>query len=255
MGIYDSEAGWLSPSKIHRTVWSCFVGGEGRGRDGWGRCGGGLLRGDCAVLLRAWGRGWRSMSRSLRSAPCVSRPPALRSAGYWSDTSGRVAPREVGNLRGLAGLFRGCQDDHTTSLRRADARACSCEESAALCRYAWRCHTRCTRAGVPGPRKALRGGISKSIFQRPCQFLAINAHEMAPRTRRWLQERGRDTPTKGLLWNAACVISVLIPAQLGPLWGGKHGSRVGTDTRLGLTVPPWASCGAMCLASARHLPN
>jgi hypothetical protein len=45
------------------------------------------------------------------------------------------------------------------------------------------------------PPRALRGGISKSIFDRRCQYLAINAHEMAPRTRRWLQERGRDTPT------------------------------------------------------------
>ena len=33
-----------------------------------------------------------------------------------------------------------------------------------------------------GPRKALRGGISKSILQRPGHFLAINAHIMAPRT-------------------------------------------------------------------------
>ena len=47
----------------------------------------------------------------------------------------------------------------------------------------------------PAPPKALRGGISKSILHRPCQFLAINAHEMAPRTKRWLQERRRDTPT------------------------------------------------------------
>ena len=54
--------------------------------------------------------------------------------------------------------------------------------------------------GTPVPPKALRGGISKSILQRPCQFLAINAHEMAPRTRRWLQERGRDAPTYGPLW-------------------------------------------------------
>ena len=45
------------------------------------------------------------------------------------------------------------------------------------------------------PPRALRGGISKSIFQRRCQYLAINAHEMAPRTGRWLQERGRDAPT------------------------------------------------------------
>jgi len=32
------------------------------------------------------------------------------------------------------------------------------------------------------PRKALRGGISKSILQRPWRFLAINAPKMAPRT-------------------------------------------------------------------------
>ena len=53
----------------------------------------------------------------------------------------------------------------------------------------------------PHPRKALRGGISKSIIQGPCQFLAINAHKMASGTRRRLQERGRDTPTKGLAWS------------------------------------------------------
>jgi len=34
----------------------------------------------------------------------------------------------------------------------------------------------------PVLRKALRGGISKSIIQRPCQFLATNAHKMAPTT-------------------------------------------------------------------------
>ena len=45
------------------------------------------------------------------------------------------------------------------------------------------------------PPKALCGGISKSIFQRRCQYLAINAHEMAPRTNKRLQERTRDTPT------------------------------------------------------------
>ena len=53
----------------------------------------------------------------------------------------------------------------------------------------------------PLPRKALRGGISKSIFQRPCQFLAINAHKMAPRTNQWLQERTWNAPTKGLAWS------------------------------------------------------
>ena len=58
-------------------------------------------------------------------------------------------------------------------------------------------------SGVPHavPRKALRRGISKSILQRPCQFLAINAHKMAPRTSKGLQERAWDAPTKGLLWN------------------------------------------------------
>ena len=45
------------------------------------------------------------------------------------------------------------------------------------------------------PRKALRGGISKSFFQRPCHFLAMNAHKMAPRTNQWLQERTWNAPT------------------------------------------------------------
>ena len=50
------------------------------------------------------------------------------------------------------------------------------------------------------PPRALRGGISKSFFERPCQFLTINAHKMAPRTSKRLKERAWDTPTKGLLW-------------------------------------------------------
>ena len=56
------------------------------------------------------------------------------------------------------------------------------------------------------PRKALRGGILKSFFQRPCQFLVINAHKMAPRTNQRLQERTWNAPTKGLardLWKRA----------------------------------------------------
>jgi hypothetical protein len=42
--------------------------------------------------------------------------------------------------------------------------------------------TRSSRACALGPRKALHGGISKSILQRPCQFLTMNAHKMTPRT-------------------------------------------------------------------------
>ena len=57
-------------------------------------------------------------------------------------------------------------------------------------------------AGTLHPRKALRGGIPKSILKRPCQFLAINAHKMAPRTTQWLQERHCGAPTKGLAWSA-----------------------------------------------------
>ena len=44
------------------------------------------------------------------------------------------------------------------------------------------------------------GVFSKSMVEIFCQRLAINAHKMAPRTRQWLQERGSDTPTKGLPW-------------------------------------------------------
>ena len=46
------------------------------------------------------------------------------------------------------------------------------------------------------------GVFEKSIFKRPCQFLAMNAHKMAPRTTQWLQERRWDAPTKGLAWIA-----------------------------------------------------
>ena len=41
---------------------------------------------------------------------------------------------------------------------------------------------------------------SKVIFGRFRQLLAINAHKMAPRTGKRLQERTWDTLTKGLLW-------------------------------------------------------
>ena len=60
----------------------------------------------------------------------------------------------------------------------------------------------CTAGKCDGrvPRKALRGGISKSILQRSYRFLAINAKKMAPRTHQWLQDRTWDAPTKGLAW-------------------------------------------------------
>jgi len=61
-------------------------------------------------------------------------------------------------------------------------------------------HFGAAAAAGSSPRKALRGGIPKSIFKRPCQFLAINAHTMAPRTTHWLQERHCDAATKGLAW-------------------------------------------------------
>jgi hypothetical protein len=44
------------------------------------------------------------------------------------------------------------------------------------------------------------GVFQKSIYKRTRQLLAINAHRMAPRTTRWLQERQGDAPTKGLAW-------------------------------------------------------
>ena len=40
----------------------------------------------------------------------------------------------------------------------------------------------------------------KSHFWKISLLLAINAHEMAPRTNQWLRERTWDTPTKGLVW-------------------------------------------------------
>ena len=43
-------------------------------------------------------------------------------------------------------------------------------------------------------------GYSKVNLLKIYQLLAINTHEMAPRTNQWLQERTWDTPAKGLLW-------------------------------------------------------
>ena len=55
----------------------------------------------------------------------------------------------------------------------------------------------CCRTSHP----RLFGGVSqKSISNRPCQFLAINAHKVAPRPHQRLQDRTWDAPTKGLLW-------------------------------------------------------
>ena len=49
------------------------------------------------------------------------------------------------------------------------------------------------------PRKALRGVISKVDFYQVCQLGTTIHNKMAPRTGKRLQDRGRDTPTKGLL--------------------------------------------------------
>jgi len=57
-----------------------------------------------------------------------------------------------------------------------------------------------TRPDCVGHARPFVGVSQKSIFKRPCQFLAINAHTMAPRTTQWLQERPWNAPTKGLLW-------------------------------------------------------
>jgi len=53
------------------------------------------------------------------------------------------------------------------------------------------------KAGVP--RKALRGGIQKSILT-DCSGNLGDSREMLTKTGQRLQERGRDTPTKGLSW-------------------------------------------------------
>jgi len=49
---------------------------------------------------------------------------------------------------------------------------------------------------------------SKVIFGRFRQLLAINAHKMALKTRKRLQERAWDTPTQGLLWEPAGWVSL-----------------------------------------------
>ena len=46
-------------------------------------------------------------------------------------------------------------------------------------------------------------GVFKSQLTTYLSILTIIFRQMAPRTRKRLQERGRDIPTKGLLWGAA----------------------------------------------------
>ena len=54
------------------------------------------------------------------------------------------------------------------------------------------------------PRKALRGGIQKSILKDFSGNVG-DSRQMLTKARKWLQERGRDTPTKGLLWQGHTV--------------------------------------------------
>ena len=49
------------------------------------------------------------------------------------------------------------------------------------------------------PRKALRGGIQKSILTDFLENMC-DSRQMLTKTSQWLQERASDTPTKGLLW-------------------------------------------------------
>ena len=90
--------------------------------------------------------------------------------------------------------------------------------------------TRCFTRATQGPLWR----YSKVDLRQTCQFLTIISRKMAPRTRKRLHERGRDTPTKGLLWYLAREKS---PSPLGtprdPMhrptvgsWGGGIFSRV-----------------------------
>ena len=48
-------------------------------------------------------------------------------------------------------------------------------------------------------------GYFKVIFYQVCQLVTKNRNRMAPRTGKRLQHRGRDTPTKGLMWTPITV--------------------------------------------------
>jgi len=43
-------------------------------------------------------------------------------------------------------------------------------------------------------------GYFKVIFYQVCKLLTATRNKMPPRTGKRLQDRGRDTPTKGLMW-------------------------------------------------------
>jgi hypothetical protein len=82
-------------------------------------------------------------------------------------------------------------------------------------------------------------GYPKVNLQPTCWFLTTISRKMAPRMRKRLQERGRDTPTKGLLWkgqvailyaNAAWKVVTLNPARIRPnLLGASLGTRQSGD--------------------------
>ena len=54
----------------------------------------------------------------------------------------------------------------------------------------------CMTCTTQGPLR----GYSKVNLQQTCQFLTTISRKTAPRTRKRLQEQGRDAPMKGLLW-------------------------------------------------------
>ena len=56
-------------------------------------------------------------------------------------------------------------------------------------------------ATAGAPTQGPLWGYSKVNLQQTCQLWTTISRKMAPRTRKRLQERGRDAPTKGLLWD------------------------------------------------------
>jgi hypothetical protein len=114
----------------------------------------------------------------VHAAPLVHRPCAKKWQGSFPDMAESVDEQKTRTWRS-----RSCHELASRSRKKQKLTIL------ALVKF-----DQLKKVPTQGPSK------SKVIFGRFRQLLAINAHEMAPRTTQWLQERHCDTPTKGLLW-------------------------------------------------------
>ena len=113
----------------------------------------------------------RQMKRMGSWSESLCEPWNLASGIREQQRGARVRGRYKGTLKG-----EGSTDDDV-SLRESEQQQQELGRGGSKAEFRHHFQVFCKAT-----RSSLRGGISKSILQRPCQFLAINAHKMAPRT-------------------------------------------------------------------------